>query len=344
MIYMSWIRNLFITFGAFWLSSQAAVLFIWLFAGLNSGITYGDSLLAAVAMGVMTSMGMAVAAAVAAALIMFLVASTRPQWWAVVAALLYAMRGRGHYHSYLPPTTWDRWSQGADMLWPVIACVASALIIARFRGTRPQMPAEKAEGRRRWVVVAAVVIIVVVAIIAIKLYRDALDAPWSLVTPSQQVEAATRIAELRDRGRFDDAVELGLRSAKGQPGDDFIFQTIATTYFMRAFQDTDQRGKWMKLGAEYSQKAMDFNPMDVANVFNVGLNYRIVGEDLDTGGCEYYRKAQAVFESLAPRLQGDRAETQGRTVRLAPFRKRNEEELSRVNATLRNCQQTEPVR
>ena len=65
----------------------------------------------------------------------------------------------------------------------------------------------------------------------------------------------------------------------------------------------------------------------------------IIGDDLDTGGCEYYRRAQTVFENLVPHLQGESAETQGRTVRLAPFRKRNEEEVSRVKERLQRCQQ-----
>lgn len=66
----------------------------------------------------------------------------------------------------------------------------------------------------------------------------------------------------------------------------------------------------------------------------------IVKDDLDTGGCEYYRRAVTVFESLIPRLQGDHAETQGRKVRLAAFRKRNQEELSRVRERIGRWQPT----
>jgi len=186
--------------------------------------------------------------------------------------------------------------------------------------------------------VVAGIAILVLATIAIKNHYDTMGMPWTLITPSQHVEVATRMNELRDKGQFDDAVELGLRSVKDQPGDDFVFQMIATTYFIRAMQDKDRSGKWARLGGEYSKKALDLNPTDISNVFNVGVNYTIVGDDLDTGGCEYYRTALAVFESLVPRLQGNHAETQGRTVRLAPFRKENEEELPRVRERLRRCQ------
>ncbi len=189
-----------------------------------------------------------------------------------------------------------------------------------------------------WIVVAGIVI-AAFTLIAIKHHRDTMEMPWSLLTPSQHVQTVTKMAQLRNEGHFDEAIDLGLHSISGHSGDDFIYQMIATIYFMRSLHDKDQSGKWTKLGAEYSEKALDSNPNDIANVFNVGMNYVIIGDDLDTGGCEYYRRAQTVFENLVPHLQGDSGETQGRTVRLAPFRKQTEEELSRVKESLRHCQQ-----
>ena len=192
--------------------------------------------------------------------------------------------------------------------------------------------------RSAWIVVAGIAI-AALAIIAIKYYRSTMETPWSILTPRQHVQTVTKMVELMNKSRFDEAIDLGVHSATGHPGDDFIYQIIATTYFARALRDKDQSRKWTKLGGEYSQKALDSNPNDIANVFNVGMNYMIIGDDLDTGGCEYYRRALTVFENLVPHLQGDRAETQGRTVRLAPFRRENEQELSRVKERLRNCQQ-----
>lgn len=134
------------------------------------------------------------------------------------------------------------------------------------------MIAEKPKRLRAWVAAGGIVI-VLLAIIAIKNYYDTVGMPWTLITPSQDVEVVTRMAQLRNEGRFDQAVELGLHSAKGQPGDDFIFQMIATTYFVRALHNKDQSGQWTKLGGDYSEKALDFNPTDVTNVFNVAENF-----------------------------------------------------------------------
>lgn len=191
---------------------------------------------------------------------------------------------------------------------------------------------------KRWMwAVAGAIAVLVIVIIAVQRRYDTRETPWSLVAPNQLVEVVTRMAELSNKGEFDEAIQLGLHSGIGHSGDDFIYQMVAQTYFVRAIHDKDQSGKWTKLGAEYSQKALDANPKDVANVFNAGMNFMIAGDDLDTGGCEYYRRAQTVFNRLAPRLYGDRVETQGQTVRLAPFRQQNEEQLSRVEERLRHC-------
>jgi hypothetical protein len=176
-------------------------------------------------------------------------------------------------------------------------------------------------------------------LIGIKLRDDTMDMAWAIMAPPQETDLATKMAEFRRGERFDEAINLGLNSIKGQAGDDFIYQMIATTYFIRALHEKDQSGKWTRLGVEYSEKALASNPKDIANVFNVGMNYTIAGDDLDTGGCEYYRKAEIIFENLTPQLQANSAETQGRTVRLAAFRKLNQEQLLRVQRDLRHCQQ-----
>ncbi len=196
------------------------------------------------------------------------------------------------------------------------------------------------EPKRRLLVLLSGLILAAIALVGIKHHYDTMEMPWALIWPRQEIQLATKMAQLRNSGRFDEAIDLGLRSVTGREGDDSIYQIIATTYFIRALHDKNQSGKWTRLGAEYSEKALAANPTDISNVFNVGVNYMIVGDDLDTGGCEYYRKALSVFEGLVPRLQGEHTETQGRTVELAPFRKYNEEYRSRLKSSLRRCEPT----
>lgn len=195
------------------------------------------------------------------------------------------------------------------------------------------------EPKRRLLILLGGLLLATLVLLGIKHHYDTMDMPWSLIWPRQEVEPITKMAQLTKSGRFDEAIDLGLHAITGGAGDDSIYQMIAETYFIRAIHDKDQSGKWTKLGADYSDKALSSNPKDIANVFNVGMNYMIAGDDLDTGGCEYYRKAKVIFENLAPQLQANSASTQGRTVRLAAFRKQNQEQLLRVQFDLRHCQQ-----
>lgn len=128
----SWVRNLLVALGAFWLSLQVVVLFAWLFGRLNSEITYRDGVLDAIAMGMMTSMGRAVAAALAAGLVTLAAAGPKPERWAFIVAILYLTKAPTQ-HWHVPPRAWDRLWQSADLLWPAFACAAVAVITARLR-------------------------------------------------------------------------------------------------------------------------------------------------------------------------------------------------------------------
>lgn len=150
----SWVRNLLITLGAFWLSLQGMVLFVWLFGRLDSGIIYGDSVPDAIAMGMMTAMGRAVAAALAAAIVTLAVASQKPERWAFIVAILYAAKAPT-MHWQVPPRAWDRLEQSVDVLWPALACAVVAIITARLRNKWGDAGSKKAIGILAAVLVAA---------------------------------------------------------------------------------------------------------------------------------------------------------------------------------------------
>jgi|GEM_PF-1148789 hypothetical protein len=130
---MAWAKNLLISIGAYWLSSQLVGLVAWPFAKINSGIVYGGSIVSAIAMGMMTGMGRAVCAAFGAAIVTLLITGAKPQRWAWVVALLYVVASKPHIHWTRSPTSWDRWWQGADLLWPAILCLVVAAIIGKKR-------------------------------------------------------------------------------------------------------------------------------------------------------------------------------------------------------------------
>jgi len=142
---MSNFQKLLITLGAVWLSLQTVVLFAWIFGKLNTGVIYGNGVLATIAMGMMISMGRALAALLGTVLVMRSVESPKPERWALIVALLYALMPtiRLLVQSHSRPRRWDLWLQGADVLWPALVAAAAAYAIGRMkrRAHTPQISA-----------------------------------------------------------------------------------------------------------------------------------------------------------------------------------------------------------
>lgn len=130
---MSKVRNIFITFGVYWSTCWGAVWLDWLFSKATDRIIYGNGIPYAIAMGVMTSLGRTVAAILAGVLIAFAVDSRKTLGWAVIVGTLYAVGPGLRIHWHLPPTVWDRVWHGTDLLFPAVACIASAAITEQLR-------------------------------------------------------------------------------------------------------------------------------------------------------------------------------------------------------------------
>jgi hypothetical protein len=140
------VRNILISLGVFWLSLWMVAPLGWPFSKLNDGITYGDSVLDAVAMGVMTSFGRAFVAGLAGALVSLTAAGRNPERWAFIIAILYVVDAPVRHHWHLPPTGWDRLWQSVDLLFPAIVCIAAAFMTARLRRTRGGVAASETVG------------------------------------------------------------------------------------------------------------------------------------------------------------------------------------------------------
>jgi tetratricopeptide (TPR) repeat protein len=192
---------------------------------------------------------------------------------------------------------------------------------------------------REKVLVLTLVAVVLMSAVAFYIYRLQTSIPaWSLVWPSEYVDVVTQMKELEEKGLFEDEIQLGLRSVRQQPSDSFLYQIIAQAYAYREYKEPQHASEWAKLASEYSEKALNADPNDLSNIFNVGQTYRIAGDSLPTSeSCFYYQRAVDVLEKLAPKLQGNRATIQGVSFRLAPFREHNAEELARVKRELSSC-------
>jgi uncharacterized membrane protein (DUF4010 family) len=133
---MSTVRNILICCGMFWLSLWGAALLTPSFSKLNDGIVYGDGVLSALAMGVMSSMGRTLAAVVAGVCVALIISSRKPEIWAVIVGALYVIASPVRHHWGFPATGWDRLWQGVDLIFPCLACILAAFVVTRLRGNR----------------------------------------------------------------------------------------------------------------------------------------------------------------------------------------------------------------
>lgn len=130
---MSTVRNILISCGVFWLSLLVAGLLIWPFSKINDGIIYGDGVLSAIAMGVMSSVARTIAAMFAGAFVTLIIPSRKPEGWALIVGVLYIIGAPVRFHWGNPATGFDRLWQGVSLVFPCLACFAVAVFVARLR-------------------------------------------------------------------------------------------------------------------------------------------------------------------------------------------------------------------
>lgn len=163
---------------------------------------------------------------------------------------------------------------------------------------------------------------------------------WFKIAPTEDNELFEKVLENRRNGDFDDAVTTALKGVKGKPSDDFLFQTIADTYFERAQKEPVKREQWVNLAVQYSERALVVNPGDIVNVFNVGESYLTAGMNRPKpSGCGYYRKSLETFERLEvdPILGGKSGTIEGERVSTGPYRKKLEEKIAQVRQLTAGC-------
>jgi len=127
-------QNLVIGCGVYYLSWWAAYPLAFAFGKLTGRIIYRGDFESYVFMPLVTTVPYALVAAGVGACVAWLVISERPLHWAVLPAALYIFFGTVEYHWARPPVLLDRVAQVIDATFVGIACLAGAMIAARWRG------------------------------------------------------------------------------------------------------------------------------------------------------------------------------------------------------------------
>src|SRR5260370_41220399 len=88
------------------------------------------------------------------------------------------------------------------------------------------------------------VILIGVGIILWNRHVSAHTKNQSGVTQVESHDIGSQIANYLEQERYDDAVDVGLKSVENQPHDEIIYQQIALVYLVRAQKDPDRRERW----------------------------------------------------------------------------------------------------
>jgi hypothetical protein len=150
------------------------------------------------------------------------------------------------------------------------------------------------------------------------------DRTWAKVVPGADMPIVNAMLEKRRASDYAAAISLALSSNGGSP-DDSVLHAIADTYFERAQEDRERRGEWVVLAIEYSQRALNRNPDDLVNSYNLAQDYLTASMNSEKPqSCDWLQKSLNAFRNLnqEPRLKGYWARIEGHNVFLPPLRKK----------------------
>jgi tetratricopeptide (TPR) repeat protein len=64
------------------------------------------------------------------------------------------------------------------------------------------------------------------------------------------------------QGRYDDAIQVGIKALENKPTDEVVYQQIAMVYLIRAGRDEALREQWVSKAISYTDGALSLNSKD----------------------------------------------------------------------------------
>jgi hypothetical protein len=193
--------------------------------------------------------------------------------------------------------------------------------------------------RTRWIVVLVGSMMFVAA--ALVFWNHHVKASANSRSSTQNVgseDVGSQMADYLKQGRYDDAVQVGLKSLENQPSDEIIYHQIAVVYLTHAEKDAERREQWVEKAVSYVEKALSLNSKqkDTAGVHLLlhARSFEVAGDLSVAARCAYYRRARKLLEERVPLLQGDQLTLEGKTFPLDPVRKENESTLNEVKGKI----------
>ncbi len=113
----------------------------------------------------------------------------------------------------------------------------------------------------KWLIVGLVASIALVAPVLIFWnHHVKARASRSGVRQVESHDFGSRMVDYIKKGRYDDAVRVGLQSLQNGPSDESVYQQIASVYLIRAQKDDpSQRERWVAMAVSNIEKALSLN-------------------------------------------------------------------------------------
>jgi tetratricopeptide (TPR) repeat protein len=144
----------------------------------------------------------------------------------------------------------------------------------------------------------------------------------------------SHMAAYTKQGRYDDAVQVGIKALENKPTDEVIYQQIAIVYLIRAGKDEALREQWVSKSISYTEKALSLNSKDrdVAgvHVLQEALSFESAGDLSGAERCTYYQRAKKLLTDRIPLLQGEQLTIEAKAYPLGPLRSENGKILARI--------------
>src|SRR4029077_3013503 len=162
---------------------------------------------------------------------------------------------------------------------------------------------------------------------------------WACQKPARsRGEAVTRMVQLQEKGRYDDAVRVvqdWMSLHQDNPSQvEFLHIQIAIVYTIKAYHGL-KRGESIQNAASQLEEAVKVHASEQPetadlDLLGVGAGYEALGELAEKDKCQYFAKARTVFHDQWPLIQGDSYTADGSTVPLEPVRAEVRKHLASV--------------
>lgn len=182
---------------------------------------------------------------------------------------------------------------------------------------------------------------IVIGLAGLLLLQVGLFAAWHTwfrhdvaIASAPSGDVIQRMQEFTRQRRYDDAIQLGVKSVHNLPSDYIVLQQIALVCLRQAQIESGDRENWTRQAVGYADKAIANNPHEQANLYDSARVFEIAGDFSGGSKCSYYGRSAELFQERIPLLIGDQMMVAGKLTPTVALRNEQEYLSGRVKAKM----------